>query len=172
VALARALAIGPRVLLLDEPFSNVDQMLRQRLYERLAGRLADLEMTTLIATHDHREAFYFSDRVLVLDQGAVVDDNPPRVVYEQPRNAWVAGFFGAANLLTGRELGSLGDAGPPAGSVRSIDYYGFYQDLVVALDRGAELRVREAGAARLVPGDRVALRLREDALPHPMPDES
>ena len=193
VALARALAVKPRVLLMDEPFSNIDAMLRQRLFERLHARLRGDGITTLIATHDHKEAFYFSDAILVLNGGRLIDHNPPRRIYEQPANAWVAEFFGDTNLLTGAELTPLARGRPldprarylvrpeaielsnpgaaaVAATVATAIYYGAYQDVRARLDCGHTLRVRCAGTYALEPGERIGLALRPDVTPHPLPD--
>lgn len=193
VALARALALRPRVLLMDEPFSNIDNMLRERLYGRLKERLAADGTTTLIATHDHKEAFFFSDWILVLKDGKLLDQNPPRLIYEQPADAWVAEFFGATNVLTGRELGELapgaslvpeasylirpegfaiGGAGGAAATLTQVVYYGAYQDLQVRLSSGLDLKVRGAGPHRLRPGENLRVSLRADLTPHRLPEPS
>jgi iron(III) transport system ATP-binding protein len=192
VALARALAVRPRLLLLDEPFSNIDSMLRDQLYERLRTWFAAEGVSTIIATHDHKEAFYFSDAILVLRDGVLIDHNPPRSIYETPADAWTAEFFGAANFLTGSMLGPLApgrslephcrylvrpeafelhaDGDEPRAQVRSVIYYGAHQDLDLALaGNSALLRVRCAGTLRLEPGDSVRIQLRDDVAPHPLP---
>jgi iron(III) transport system ATP-binding protein len=192
VALARALAVRPRVLLMDEPFSNIDAMLRGRLFRRLHRRLRAEGITTLIATHDHKEAFYFSDAILVLKDGRLIDHNPPRLIYERPADAWVAEFFGDTNLLTGAELAPLAprrdldpaarylvrpealvlataEAAPVKASVTAVEYYGAYQDVHLALDGGLRLHARNAGLHRLREGERVGVALHPDASPHPLP---
>ena len=190
VALARALAVRPRLLLLDEPFSNVDRMLRDHLYERFKAFLLRHDITTLLATHDHAEAFYFSDRIIVLKDGVVIDDNVPRHVYHHPRNAWVAGFFGTANLIPGEaivrlcpdmkataasyllrpEAFELVAPAPDriAGVVREVGYYGSYQDVHLRLDTGLDLRVRDTAPKAVVPDSRVGVRLRPGFTPHPL----
>nr|WP_276570755.1 ABC transporter ATP-binding protein [Halochromatium glycolicum] len=195
VALARALAVAPRVLLMDEPFSNIDAMLRQRLFERLHSYLRANGITALVATHDHQEAFYFSDHILVLKDGRLIDHNPPRRIYEQPANAWVAEFFGDTNLLTGAELGVLAPgrplqpaarylvrpetieltdpgSGAAAATVAKTVYYGAYQEVRLRLEgTGPEIRVHCTGPKTLRVGEQVGLMLRTDAAPHPINDE-
>ena len=190
VALARALAVRPRVLLMDEPFSNVDHMLRERLFRRLHARLREEGITTLIATHDHKEAFYFSDLILVLKDGELIDHNPPRLIYERPANAWVAAFFGGTNLLSGADLAGLAPrralesgarylvrpeafriaaADGAAATVTEVVYYGAYQDVHLALDNGLAIRARCAGAATPRRGERVGVALGPEVEPHPLP---
>ncbi|MBB6097138.1 ABC-type Fe3+/spermidine/putrescine transport system ATPase subunit [Deinobacterium chartae] len=100
VALARALAVKPQLLLLDEPFSNLDEPLRVRLQAELQPLLRELEITTLLVTHDQREAFALADRVAVLREGQVVQIGTPRAVYARPADAWTARFLGHANVLS------------------------------------------------------------------------
>lgn len=116
VALARTLAIQPRLLLLDEPLSNLDARLRAQMRLELARLQRDLAITTIYVTHDQAEALALSHRVAVLQEGAVVQEGTPEEIYWQPRNRFVAEFVGAANLLPVRvtelrETGVLVEAG-------------------------------------------------------------
>ncbi len=101
VALARALVVRPGLLLLDEPFSNLDAKLRVQMRAELARLQRELGITTLYVTHDQEEALVLSDRVAVLDAGRLVQAGTPRELYERPKDVFVADFLGGANLLPG-----------------------------------------------------------------------
>ncbi|MBR0857755.1 ABC transporter ATP-binding protein [Bradyrhizobium liaoningense] len=102
VALARALALQPKVLLLDEPFSNLDAQLRVRLREDLHSLIRSLEMTTLFVTHDQDEALTLADRIVVMNKGAVEQLGSPEEIYDAPATRFVAEFIGHCSLLEGR----------------------------------------------------------------------
>ena len=89
VALARALAPRPRVLLFDEPFSNLDTELRVKVRSDVAGLMREVGMTSIFVTHDQEEAFVLGDRVAVMRQGRVVQVGSPSEVYETPATPWV-----------------------------------------------------------------------------------
>jgi spermidine/putrescine transport system ATP-binding protein len=99
VALARALVREPKVLLLDEPFSALDQKLRQHMHGEVRALQQDVGITFILVTHDQEEAFVLSDRIAVMEGGRVADIGDPRRIYRSPANAFVAGFVGHANLL-------------------------------------------------------------------------
>jgi iron(III) transport system ATP-binding protein len=99
VALARTLAIQPRLLLLDEPLSNLDAQLRAQMRLELARLQRELAITTIYVTHDQAEALALSQRVAVLQDGGVVQEGTPEEIYWRPRNRFVAEFVGAANLV-------------------------------------------------------------------------
>ncbi len=101
VALARALVVRPGLLLLDEPFSNLDAKLRVQMRAELARLQREVGITTLYVTHDQEEALVLSDRLAVLDAGRLVQAGTPRELYENPRDVFVADFLGGANLLPG-----------------------------------------------------------------------
>lgn len=105
VALARALARSPKVLLLDEPFSAVDQLSRQGLYELLADLRAELNIPIVLVTHDLFEARLLADQIAVMDAGNIVQQGTPLEVYKSPRNARVADLVGIRNRFYGRWLG-------------------------------------------------------------------
>lgn len=106
VALARALAPRPDVLLLDEPFSNLDAALRRRLRTEVHELLVSLEVTTVFVTHDQEEAFVLGDQVAVVREGRIVQLGSPNELYRRPVDPWVAGFVGEANLLAGQADGT------------------------------------------------------------------
>ena len=101
VALARALVIRPRILLLDEPLSNLDAKLREEMQVELRQIQRTVGTTTLLVTHDQAEAMALSDRIVVMNQGRVEQVAKPHEAYERPASAFVAGFLGKTNLIDG-----------------------------------------------------------------------
>ena len=101
VALARALALRPAVLLLDEPFSNLDAQLRVRLREEMRRLIDAVEITTLFVTHDQDEALVLSDRIVVMNKGRIEQIGTPQEIYEEPASRFVAEFIGSCSLLEG-----------------------------------------------------------------------
>jgi putative spermidine/putrescine transport system ATP-binding protein len=100
VALARALVIRPGLLLLDEPLSNLDAKLREEMQVELRRIQRAVGITTLMVTHDQAEALALSDRVVVMHQGRIEQEDSPLAAYEQPRTGFVCDFLGKANLFT------------------------------------------------------------------------
>jgi ABC-type Fe3+/spermidine/putrescine transport system ATPase subunit len=100
VALARALVIEPTVLLLDEPLSNLDAILRKRMRQEIRDLQQRLGITTIFVTHDQDEAFELSDRVAILDNGHIEQLGTPEELYDAPASRFVAEFIGDANLIT------------------------------------------------------------------------
>jgi iron(III) transport system ATP-binding protein len=184
VALARALAPRPSVLLLDEPFSNLDTALRVQVRAEVHALLADLGVTSVFVTHDQDEAFVLGDHVAVMSGGEIVQAAPPAELYAHPASPWVATFVGDANLVDGTASGDHADtpigavplAQPAHGDVRVLvrpemvkllpgddavveltEYYGHDSLYVVRTDAGPTVRVRAAAAPVAKRGDRVAL---------------
>jgi iron(III) transport system ATP-binding protein len=104
VALARALVYSPAVLLLDEPFSNLDAKLRERARTWLKHLQSELGLTTLFVTHDQDEALSLSDRIVVMNEGSVLQVGPPEDIYRRPATRFVAEFLGHCNVLTARAV--------------------------------------------------------------------
>jgi putative spermidine/putrescine transport system ATP-binding protein len=168
VALARALVNRPKVLLLDEPLGALDLKLREEMQVELKEIQRDVGITFVFVTHDQDEALTMSDRVAVFDAGRIVQVGTPEQVYEQPASAFVAGFVGTSNLLTGAvarsligrdgtfsvrpEKISIADDGVP-GTVAEVIYAGPVTRFVVDLDAGARMVVveqnRRTGTAAL-----------------------
>jgi len=102
VAIARAIVIEPRVLLLDEPLSNLDAKLRVEMRAEIRRLQKTLGITVIYVTHDQEEALAMSDRIAVMRSGRIEQIAEPRSIYEQPATPFVAGFVGTSNLLRGR----------------------------------------------------------------------
>jgi ABC-type Fe3+/spermidine/putrescine transport system ATPase subunit len=142
VALARALVTEPRVLLLDEPLSNLDALLRDEMRVELKRLQERLGTTMIFVTHDQAEALILSDRVVVMQGGRVEQVGPPEEVYRRPATPFVARFLGRANFFAGTVTGA------EAGGV------------VVALDGG--LSVVAASRPGLPAGQRVQVAIRQE----------
>ena len=100
VALARALVTNPSVLLLDEPLGALDKNLREGMQFELKKLQRELGITSVMVTHDQEEAMTMSDRVVVMNQGSILQIGTPRDVYDRPSNRFVAEFLGTANVLS------------------------------------------------------------------------
>jgi sulfate transport system ATP-binding protein len=187
VAFARALAIQPRLLLLDEPFGALDAQVRLELRDWLRRLHEQRKMTTLLVTHDQEEAMDLSHHVVVMTDGHVEQAGPPRDVYDRPATPFVASFVGGANVLRGR--GQDGKAvqqfvrphdvklarAPEGGAAESPDvslarverlaFLGATVKLSVRLPDGGAMTVQmtrtEVEALKLTEGDRVMVDLRE-----------
>src|SRR5213596_2792076 len=172
VALARALAPEPRVLLLDEPLSNLDPALRERTRRELRALIKRVGITTLFVTHEQEEAFDLGDRVAVLQAGRLEQLATADELYEHPASLFVATFVGRANVLRGKtaqvfgagpgevlvlrpERLTLADAGVP-GVVRERRYTGAAAFYLVEMEPGDRVEVLARPEAARV-GDRVYL---------------
>lgn len=111
VALARALSRRPRVLLLDEPLSNLDAKLREEMRVELRDLLRRLGTTAVYVTHDQMEALAMSDRIAVMLDGRVVQEGTPQEIYLRPQHKFVASFVGSINFLNGRLKSKEPDTG-------------------------------------------------------------
>jgi putative spermidine/putrescine transport system ATP-binding protein len=171
VALARSLVLRPKVLLLDEPLGALDLKLRQEMQIELKEIQEEVGLTFIYVTHDQEEALTMSDRLAVFNRGRVEQIGSPAEVYERPATAFVAGFIGVSNVLSGeaaRELtGSpasftvrpekIAIVGPEAledetrctatGHVREVVYLGAVTRYIVELDVGGELVVMQQNLA-------------------------
>ena len=105
LALARALVMEPELLLLDEPLSNLDAKLRDRMRFELKRIQRELGITTIYVTHDQGEALALSHEIAVMNEGKVIQIGPPRAIYERPRTKFVADFIGMSNFLDGHVTG-------------------------------------------------------------------
>ncbi|MCK9487148.1 MAG: ABC transporter ATP-binding protein [Dehalococcoidia bacterium] len=192
VALARALAPGPRILLLDEPFSNLDQSLRGRVRGEVRDIIKRAGATAILVTHDQEEALSIADRVAFMWGGRVEQVATPDEIYTSPRTLNAADFIGDANILhlpvrDGHVQLPFGDFDAPEGAeaaavvirpedlqimpggvygqVVSREYYGHDQVLHVELEEsGLVLRVRVAPHERLGMAGPISIGLRTDPL--------
>jgi iron(III) transport system ATP-binding protein len=184
VALARALVTRPAVLLLDEPFSNLDTVLRVQIRAEVQRLLADLGVTAVFVTHDQEEAFVVGDEVAVMLGGRVVQQAAPAELYRAPASRQVAAFLGDANLVPGVADAGLAEtalgrvplrsqlrgevdvllrpeqlrvsAGQGA-TIDAVQYFGHDAVYLTRLPGGDAVRVRVLDAPQFGPGDRVDL---------------
>jgi ABC-type Fe3+/spermidine/putrescine transport system ATPase subunit len=105
IALARALATNPKVLLLDEPLGALDKKLREEMQIELKQIQRNVGITTVFVTHDQEEALTLSDRIAIMSEGRVEQIGAPREIYERPKTAFAAGFLGTANFFEGTVAG-------------------------------------------------------------------
>jgi len=97
VALARVLALEPEVLLLDEPFSHIDNFRKNSLRRKLFFYLKEKNITCIIATHDSTDVLSFADEVLVMKDGKIIENDSPKAIYNHPKNKYIASLFGEIN---------------------------------------------------------------------------
>jgi iron(III) transport system ATP-binding protein len=153
VALARALVKEPKVLLLDEPLSNLDAKLREQMRFEIKDLQRRLGITTLYVTHDQSEALAISDLVAVMNQGRVLDVGPPKEIYHHPRTRFTADFIGQTNVLEGKII-KTGD-GPARISTPLGDFFCLVPpearpaDAVLIFIRPENLEVLQAHPASL-----------------------
>ena len=145
IALARALAVEPRVLLLDEPFGALDAKVRKELRRWLRQLHDELHITSIFVTHDQEEALEVADRVVLMDRGHIEQVGTPEEVYNQPATPFVYGFLGSVNLFHGRiDEGNLrvGEAtvpGAAADFAQGAEVYAFARphELTIITDTAA-----------------------------------
>ncbi|MGH7987736.1 MAG: ABC transporter ATP-binding protein [Candidatus Binataceae bacterium] len=155
VALARAAVYGPRVLLMDEPLGALDKNLRADMQSEIKAAHRELGATTVYVTHDQDEAAAMSDRIAIMNQGRIVQVGTSRDLYEHPRNAFVAGFLGDANLFAIAD--HAGGSGCPAIRLHNGALIHAPDDDGVASGEGDSVVCVRPDAIRLVPaGTRVA----------------
>ena len=124
VALARALAPSPELVLLDEPWSNVDPFLRETMRSEVVEIIRPLGVTVVLVTHDREEAFSLADRIALMRDGSVVQEGTSEELYYAPVSRWAAEFVGAANVLSGERakglLRATLDSVPANGAAREV----------------------------------------------------
>jgi len=144
VAVARALAVEPSVLLMDEPFSNLDARLRDSTSLELRRLQQELQMTVILVTHDKNEALAISDKVAVMNGGVIEQIGSPLSIYREPGSEFVAKFVSDANLLEGKVVGM--------------------DDGECVVEISESLSVKGATLSRPKVGDRVRIAIRPDAI--------
>ncbi len=148
VALARALAPAPELVLLDEPWSNVDPFLRETLRAEVAEIIRPLGVTVVLVTHDREEAFSLADRIALMRDGTIVQEGTSEELYFAPASRWAAEFVGAANVLSGRVVGGIVETSVgtfPANGASALD-----AAQVLVRPELLELEPDPAGAAEVV----------------------
>jgi ABC-type Fe3+/spermidine/putrescine transport system ATPase subunit len=141
VALARALVVEPKVLLMDEPLSNLDAKVRQRLRGELRRLQKQVGITAIYVTHDQEEALALADTVVLMDQGTIVQTGTPQEIYLKPTTAFVAEFLGVSNQLEGEAAdGKLVVAG------QAIPYAGAARGRVAVIFRASDIQMEEPSA--------------------------
>jgi putative spermidine/putrescine transport system ATP-binding protein len=157
VAIARALVIEPRVLLLDEPLSNLDAKLRQEMRVELRRLLKSMQVAAIFVTHDQEEAIILSDRVVLMNDGRIEQQGTPEEMYDRPRSLFTAAFLGQSNFLQGT-LKSLMPDGTATVDVGGNILRGFARDgllpgtpatMVVKTERVSLLRPGEEAENRV-----------------------
>ncbi len=144
IALARALVMRPKVLLLDEPLGALDLKLRKEMQLELKQLQREVGITFIYVTHDQEEALSMSDRIAVMRDGRILQEGKPAELYDEPSDRFVAGFIGESNLFEG----VVEDLGPP---------------VTVRTDGGVALSARTpSGGRELVRGDRAVVSLRPE----------
>jgi iron(III) transport system ATP-binding protein len=194
VALARALAPRPRLLLLDEPFSNLDPQLRRRVRHEVLAIIRSSGAAALWVTHDHDEGLVVADRVAVMDTGEIRQMGTPFEIWRHPADAWVAAFIGCGDLIPGRVeegrvhtvLGEIEAADLPDGEHAQVLVHPEYVAIdptgapgivvrrhfsgtdnvyCIELDEGPLLHSRQPSEVEMSLGARVGLALKSRSLP-------
>ncbi|MDF1592564.1 MAG: ABC transporter ATP-binding protein [Desulfobacterales bacterium] len=147
VALARALIRNPKVLLLDEPLSNLDAKLREKMRFEIKSLVKRMGITSVYVTHDQAEAMVMSDRIVVMNAGNVEQIGTPDEIYDKPANRFVADFIGTMNFIPGEVVQVLGDTG--AVSVRTE----FCEKLLCRISAGKAAAAGEKIYASIRPED-------------------
>ncbi|MCP4601619.1 MAG: ABC transporter ATP-binding protein [Proteobacteria bacterium] len=182
VALARSLFVKPRLLLLDEPFRNIDRPLRDRLIPALMEYLKERGVTVILVTHDRDEAFFFSQKIFLLRDGELVCGDTPYELYNNPKGDWDAQLLGECNLLPIEVAGDLLDFEPSGGHVKwivvrpehlevypdpphnvtlkEIRFWGFYKTLEFQIKQDMNIMVKVAVDEEFVKDQGYSLRLK------------
>ena len=196
VALARALAAEPALILLDEPFSNLDPSIRARVRSEVKQLIHTIGITAIFVTHDQEEALSLAEQVAVMIDGRILQIGTPTDVYTKPATRAVGEFVGNANFLEGEvsdsrlqfELGNvpvnagfegrsdvmiraesltISEQGGAQAEVVGVEYYGHDQMVMVRLDSGQILRVRLLAAPQMALGQRVGVLVKGEVFAFP-----
>jgi len=146
VALARALVRNPKVLLLDEPLSNLDAKLREKMRFEIKSLVQRMGITSVYVTHDQAEAMVISDRIAVMQSGNVMQIGTPEEIYERPANSFVADFIGTTNFIEGEVVDVDADSA----------------EVVIRTAFGETMRCRTADVAETAPGRTVNASIRPE----------
>jgi sulfate/thiosulfate transport system ATP-binding protein len=171
MALARALAVEPKVLLLDEPFGALDARVRKDLRAWLRRLHDEMHVTTIFVTHDQEEAMELADQIVLMNQGRIEQAGGPRELYEEPANEFVMGFVGPVNrfgesYVRPHDLELLSDANghTTPGTIERVIHLGFEVRVELLLEDGRDMWAQvtrdEAERLELAPGGSVHVRPR------------
>ena len=178
MALARALAVEPKVLLLDEPFGALDARVRKDLRAWLRRLHDEMHVTTIFVTHDQEEAMELADQIVLMNHGRIEQTGGPRELYEEPANEFVMGFVGPVNRLGESyvrphdlELSSEPNGHTTPGSIERVVHLGFEVRVELLLEDGrdvwAQVTRDEAERLELAPGGSVFVRPRREKVFEP-----
>jgi ABC-type Fe3+/spermidine/putrescine transport system ATPase subunit len=177
VAIARAIITRPQVLLLDEPFNQVDTSFREGLQHDIRQIVKEIGLTVIMVSHDPAEVLSMADELIVLKQGEIIEHGTPKALYQYPQNLYTAQLLSNCNVLTAAE-GKLCGIGITKGHaviypewiklklitktknwvVRQVLFKGFYEDLILE-QNGTLLRVVNEESGKYTEGDKVAVRV-------------
>lgn len=186
VALARALATKPEVILLDEPFSNLDEELKSSLRIQMRDILKHIGITTILVTHDKYDSLSIADRLALLRDGKIEQIGTPQELYEKPISRYCANFFGKTNILSSKELNTftnlnlkenqnymirphkikiIQDSKEKNLIVKEILYFGEYIELkTVVIDSNIELSIKSVDYLDIKIDDKIAIEINRDSL--------
>jgi sulfate transport system ATP-binding protein len=156
IALARALAVEPKVLLLDEPFGALDAKVRKELRRWLRRLHDEMHVTSVFVTHDQEEAMEVADRIVVMNHGRIEQDGPPDEVYDRPASPFVLQFLGDVNLFHGRL--DRGGEGEP----REVSYVRPHELQVLAAPEAGTIAVTLSQALTVGPNTRLEFKRLDD----------
>ena len=156
VALARALVIQPKVLLMDEPLSNLDAKLRLQVRETIVELQREAKITTVFVTHDREEALAMSDRIGVMNQGRLEQVGTPAQIYREPRTGYVADFVGGANIVAvetaARQAGETATIALDGAAVTARAPAALAAGKATLVARPEDILLAEPGTAGTLPG--------------------
>lgn len=171
VALARSLITKPKVLLLDEPLSNLDAKLRIKMREEIKQIQEKFDITMVFVTHDQEEAMVLGDSIAIMEHGRLVQVGAPEDVYVHPADEFSRNFLGTSNHFRDdageeiycrpEELG-FAESGTIHGTIRRSEFLGFYRQYYIVAGDGSEIILRTGRDVVKPDGEKVALRLRKE----------
>ena len=165
IALARALAVEPKVLLLDEPFGALDARVRKELRRWLRRLHDEVNVTSVFVTHDQEEAMEVADRIVVMNHGRIEQDGPPDEVYDHPATPFVLQFLGDVNLFHGRfghAPGAIGGSRAGADSGADIGYVRPHELQILDTPADGSIAVTLAQALTVGPNTRLEFKRLDD----------
>ena len=166
VALVRSLIVNPKVLLLDEPLSNLDAKLRIKMREEIKNIQKKFNMTMVFVTHDQEEALALADKIAIMNEGELIQYGTPEEVYNNPSNIFSMKFLGSANEIIDKsgkvfyvrqENIRISNDGNIHGKIISRDFLGFYNEYTIEIDESMVKIKVPSGGKLYNPGEQVGL---------------